>query len=160
MDHGLIKKIFLSSMFCLGVNNALASQQENIICPTIEEIKHFQLDDASATYFNRNKNRITYSAFLAQKKSESGLWVFDIKDLSTDKDSDLKDSLNSSIEKLEPVSVTSFQYNYAYEYVNKELIKIPTCFYYDPNDDSVRAIASFYFGKSSLSILKNRSGIK
>lgn len=157
MSHSnLIKKIFLSGIFCLNINNAIASQVENITCPTIEEIKQFKLFNVSSDYFNKKTNGIIFSGRLWQNiPLKDGSWSFWINDLSTNKDSNIKDSLNAAIEKLEPVSITSFQYDYSLDFDTHKVVKTPICFYQDPNDDSVHAIASYY-KKVSLALLTNK----
>lgn len=136
----LVKNLILVGAVFFGIQESSASNVEDIVCPTVDQLKQYKLIFTDAGGYDQNSQRMSFSAVLNPGGNESDRgWSLGIDSMQAEKGEDLNAILTSTIGKLEPVSSDPFQF---IETIwEKE--KTPVCVYTVPGNENINALAIY-----------------
>lgn len=145
---GLVKNLFLVGAVFLGIQESSASSAEDIVCPTVEQLKQLKLLYAGPVSFDQKSQKVNFSVHASETFDfpfHSG-WSLVIDNMQAGKGEDFELIFNATRERLEPFSSEPFQYSIN-NYFGEE--KSPECIYTVPGYENIQAFASYHEAPSN-----------
>jgi hypothetical protein len=148
-------KLGVVGLMC-GVVSAHAAHLDATVCPTVDQIKKFNVYVASPNSFDYKSQRFYFNVNLNEPNNYGAAgWYFDIDGMLAENGDNLYEKALAMVDNLVPVSVTPYKHT---GFIQDREVEDILCAYTVPGHEEITAQASYYPGYNGVHV--NRAQVK